>query len=199
MDSFDTFKLYLPQYLSPPQQQALFDELKNFPSFRKFYVSLADPDLLQGDGWNGFVIRNIESGEGKSVPGLVLSNSCDLASANNRPLPGKVVFAPLIELSKYKTLLLKAGRTESQIESLFTEIKRQRVSTIFYLPDQSPLGSEMIALLDDVHSMTVQSFLAKEPRRLFTLSQAAFYVFLLKLSIHFTRLMEGFPRFEEAA
>jgi uncharacterized protein (TIGR04255 family) len=52
-----------------------------------------------------------------------------------------------------------------------------------------------IALLDNIHSIDLEQFLDLDPAKLLTLSQYGFYVFLVKLSIHFTRFQEGVLRF----
>ena len=100
---FEQARLYLPKYLSPQKQQELWEGLRAFPQSPNYYSS--EPGLsqqvLQGDGWHGFVVIRFESLEKKVVPGLVLSNSCDIDPANAHKFPPSVLFAPLVLLSRY--------------------------------------------------------------------------------------------------
>ena len=78
---------------------------------------------------------------------------------------------------------------------MLTAIRDQRVTSIFHLPEGA-WGPEGIVLLGTIHAHPLDDFLAKDRTRLFTLSQYAFYIFLVKLSIHFTRMQENVRRFE---
>ena len=67
---------------------------------------------------------------------------------------------------------------------------------MFYLPPGLRLEEEWIALFDKVvnHNANALNFNELLKNRLFTLSDYGFYLFLFKLSIHFTRLREGVVR-----
>ena len=67
---------------------------------------------------------------------------------------------------------------------------------MFYLPKNSALGEEAIALLDRINNCDLQKLNLDEltGTRLFTLSDYGFYMFLFKLSIHLTRIREGVQR-----
>lgn len=71
---FDQIKLFLPKYLTPHQTKDLFSELSNFPNTTSFYLSGSSwgEQLLQGDGWHGFVAINFATGERKAVAGIIL-------------------------------------------------------------------------------------------------------------------------------
>jgi len=200
-DLFDQIKLFLPKYLSPDQQHRLFAELSTFPENRTFYLSRSNllGELLQGDGWRGFVAINFHSGDRRTISGMVISNSCDISPANMGSLPVNIVFAPLIELAKYVERLRGVGKTSEQIENLLRDIRRQRVSSMFFLPECPGVIPECIVLLDDLHAHPLRDFLDREKSALFTLNQYAFYLFLMKLSIHFSRFQEGAERFDSAA
>lgn len=200
-DIFDQIRLFLPKYLTEQQSRTLFSELGRFPSNYQFYTFRSDlqNELLQGDGWRGFVAIDFYSGAKKEVSGVVLSNSCDVSSENERTLPVNILFAPLIELQKYEASLLASGKSESQVSQTLSTIRKQYVSSIFYLPTCSNLIQESIIVLDDIHAHPLQDFFARDRASLFTLNQYAFYVFLIKLSIHFSRFGEGVQRFDNAA
>jgi hypothetical protein len=200
-DIFEQIRLFLPKYLSADQQRELFSELAKFPDNFDFYLHRDDlrEMLLQGDGWRGFVVINFVTGERKTVSGIVLSNSCDIAIENQRDFPVNILFAPLIALDKYKSSLLALEKTGPQIEGIISNIRKQYVTSIFYIPGWSGIVEESIILLDDIHAHPLQDFLESAQRQsIFTLNQYAFYLFLIKLSIHFSRFREGIQRFPTA-
>jgi len=91
--------------------------------------------------------------------------------------------------------LLESRLSVEQIDSKLTTIRRQRVTSLFFLPREGQLAAEYIAILDDLHTIPLHVF-QKEPQRekLFTLNQMGFYLFILKLSIHFCRFQDGVIR-----
>jgi len=89
---FEQAQIFLPKYLIPDQQKELFEELKSFPDNQKFYLNQDQfpNEMLQGDGWAGFVAINFKTLEQKTVSGIVLSNTCDISIENER---GYTVFS----------------------------------------------------------------------------------------------------------
>lgn len=68
-------------------------------------------------------------------------------------------------------------------------------SFLFYLPKGGELEEDHVALIHDAHTLPLSSFQAQQSRRkLFTLSQVGFYIFLFKLSVHFCRFHEKIHR-----
>src|SRR5262249_980279 len=151
---------------------------------------------LQGDGWTKMEIIEFSSGARDKIKGLLLSNSCDIASANPRDFPPKIVFAPLVPLKAFADLLRQSPRLQSgQVEDKLTSIRKQRITSLFYLPQGGGLDADHIAILDDLHSIPLATFLQEGERtKLFTLGQMGFYLFVFKLSIHFCRFHEGVVR-----
>ncbi len=45
---------------------------------------------------------NLPKPDIKPVPGMILSNTCDIDLTNVRNFPSQVVYAPIINLAKYK-------------------------------------------------------------------------------------------------
>ena len=195
-DLFQQARIYLPKYLSPEKQRDLWEELKSFPNNRSYYSTEAilAEQLLQGDGWRGFVVIDFHTLEKKVVSGVVMSNSCDIGAENPRALAPNVLFAPLIRLDAYCRLLRGAGQTETQIQSVCESIRKQRFTTIFYLPSHGDVLQESIVVLYDIHGHPLLDFTATDRSYLFRLNQFAFYLFLMKISIHFTRMQEGVAR-----
>lgn len=146
-------------------------------------------------GWTSVEVIRFDDGDRKFVRAVLLSNSCDIAAENKRDLPAKLTFATIIKLNRYLDLLKSAGLDYQQIKSKITAIKEQRVTSLFYLPKGANLDDEYVALLDDLHTVPFNAFRLKADRqKLFTLDQVGFYLFLLKLSVHFCRFHEEVPR-----
>ena len=186
----------IPSYLTQEAKDKLAKALGEFPSPIDYYINLYPEDVLQGDGWNSFVVIDFGSGERKPVKGILLTNSCDVSPENKREFPPTFTFALIIKLNNYLAKLAGAGLTRQQIDDKVIAIKEQRISTLFYLPKGAKLDDEYVALLGDVHTVPLQVFEARKDRqKLFTLSQVGFYLFVFKLSVHFCRFHEGVARY----
>lgn len=190
----EDIKNHLPPYLTPQQKDDLLEQIKKFPKIN-YYIHKADQDMLQGDGWSGFTVMDFVTCEKKQVKGIIFSNSCDIDNQNKRTISVNIVFVPLIRLNKYIELLTSSSLSQDKISSKLEAIKQQKVTSIMYFPKGGDLDEDYIANFDDVHSQPLQSFLLEKKTKLFTLSQAGFYLFLLKLSIHFCRFQEGVLRY----
>ena len=195
-DIFEQGRLSFPPYLFAEKKRELFSELLKFPENMSFYSNREElrEELLQGDGWKGFISISFQTGERKTVSGAILSNSCDIDPKNVRSLPGNILFAPLIELQKYTDVLHAIGKRDDQIKNTIMDMKRQHVTNVFYLPECPGFIPESLILLDDIHAQPLQDFIAQPRKSLFTLNMYGFYIFLIKLSIHFTRFQEGVIR-----
>jgi hypothetical protein len=193
--SFDQVRLYLPQYLSPERQQHLWEQLRAFPDNRSIYSTRnIDPDCLQGDGWRGFVAIDFHSLERKIVSGLILSNSCDVSTANTRATTPNITFVPLMKLQRYLAVLERNGQTEQQRADIANSIRRQTVTSLMHLPTIPSQLDESVAAFGDVRAQPLDHFMAGERSLMFRLSDFGFYLLLFKLSIHFTRMLEGVER-----
>lgn len=205
MIEFSEIEKYLPQYLSKEASENLFAELENFPENiddRIYTKYLADNKIIyQGDGISGLLSINLPDPTIGDAPGMILSNTCDLDIANERLVESRLVFATIFQLEKYRNLLLKkyvetSEKTEESILGHIDRIKKQYISHIFYLPAGGNLKHDSIVLFDRVNNLP-NSFVDRDEipaQRLFTLSDYGFYLFLYKLSIHFTRIRENVAR-----
>jgi hypothetical protein len=194
---FEQIRVFLPKYLSPGESRELFQALSSYPDIGDHYLppGAGDEELLQGDGWKGFIVINFDTLERKAVSGVIISNSCDIDVRNPRPTSPRVLFCPIIPLARYEALLREAGVGQERIRSVLDSIRGQKVTYIFYLPS-GPYGpEESIIVLDDLYSEPLPTFLNGARIRLFRLNQTAWYVLLIKLSIHFSRANEGVRRF----
>lgn len=191
----ESIKEQIPYYLTQEAKDNLIKALERFPRQIDYYLDRYWEELLQGDGWTSVEVIRFDDGDRKFVRAILLSNSCDIAAENKRDLPAKLTFATIIKLNRYLDLLKSAGLDYQQIESKITAIKEQRVTSLFYLPKGANLDDEYVALLDDLHTVPFNAFRLKADRqKLFTLDQVGFYLFLLKLSVHFCRFHEEVPR-----
>lgn len=192
---------HIPKYLTAALQEELFKNLKGFPEKFNYYWSRSPSDfeILQGDGWQGLELVDFSTREHRSVKGIVLSNSCDIAPENERDRASNIVFAPLIRLSALIELWKSSGISEELVEDKVRNIRLQRNTKIFYLPYGAGLSDEYIAHLDDIHSFPASVFVENLSRkRLFSFTTAGFYLFAIKLSVHFCRLHENVMRTSDA-
>jgi hypothetical protein len=198
----DNLQKQIPYYLTASDQQTLVAELKIIASgvgtvgyFLSRRHDAFKEKMLQGDGWRGFGVFSFKSSELRSVRGIVLSNSCDIDPDNVRDIPSRVVYAPMVKLSAFKTLLEKRGISAQKIAAKIKSIKAQKTTNMFYLPANGPLEEEYVIRFDETHSMPVAVHSAdKNCEKLFTLSNSGFYMLVFKLSVHFCRLQENISR-----
>lgn len=183
----------IPSYLTREAKTNLIKALNDFPKIN-YYTNINLNGYLQGDGWPAFEIISFETQEKKSVRGIILSNSCDIDSENKRDFPVKINFAPIIRLDNYLSKLKAASLDKEKIQNKENSIRKQLVSSLFYLPQGERLETDYVALLDDIHSIPLSHFKQQTTQKLFTLSQVGFYLFLFKISVHFCRFQEGINR-----
>ena len=196
---YGDIRKYLPQYLSDGDTKRLLGELNSFPKNidKRLYVTGVDldPTIYQGDGLVNIPYIKPPETAYKSVPAIVISNTCDIDKKNSRISPVNLIYAPILNLSKYETGLSHFKDPEF-IETHIDSIKKQKISNIFYLPAGMLLKEDSIVFLDKVANFPIDSLDYDEliENRLFVLSDYGFYLFLFKLSIHFTRVREGVRR-----
>lgn len=200
MISSSDIELFLPKYLSPENYKKLLQELDAFPNNidkRMYTTSVESNVLYQGDGYNPFPyveLMRLEKGN-KNVKGIILSNTCDISLENHRLYPSSILYAPIIEIEKYRDVLIEKGASKEQVEGHLQAVRKQEVSSVLYLPAISKL-KESIVFFDRIMSVD-NSFIKREElkhNRLFSLSDYGFYLLLFKLSVHFSRIQEKVNR-----
>ena len=180
---------YLPQYLSNDAKEALKNSLDNFPNnlenmimtedvFNEYKSKLLQSDIVE--------CKNIYDWRNAKV--MIISNSCDNSSENKRKFPICVSFVVILSLEKMERTFKKNGKDEQSINSQIDAIKKQQVTNMFYLPDDT------VALLDRTMHLYYSKFSEAMINKIASLSNYGFYAFLFKLSYHFTRLREGTQR-----
>lgn len=201
MISFDEIKTYLPHYLSADSQRELFSELKQFPKnidYRMYSKFIPEDNIIyQGDGFKEMLMVNLPSPILGRLPAMILSNTCDLYLSNERLSEIRILYAPIFNLDKYKRMLLvKPLFDVKKINEHIDSIRKQRISHIFYLPKGQGLNYEGIVFFDRINNYPrsdIDNDFIKE-KRLFMLSNYGLYLFLIKLSINFSRIREGIDR-----
>ncbi|NOQ30353.1 MAG: hypothetical protein GQ570_04425 [Helicobacteraceae bacterium] len=191
---------YLPKYLSPENQKELYEQLKDFPNnINKIYGSnfTFDIGILQSDIVMEIPFFNLPDISSKNAKVMVVSNSCDIDPKNDRPTLPKVSYVPLISLDKFIQLLTSKGIDTERTMSIVESIKKQEKTNMFYLPKGANIQEDSIVLFENILSIDRDYFYEvalKSESKMATLSNYGFYMFLLKLSIHFTRIQEAVDR-----
>jgi hypothetical protein len=191
----------LPHYLTAEDKAVLLKELDAISRggaaryYLNQYSDQFEDEMLQGDGWQGFDVFQMESGKRLTVGGIVLSNSCDIDPNNKRERSPRVIFAPIEKLGAAASILKQKGLPSDRIETQLSAIRSQRNTSCFYLPKNEILNEECMVRLDNVHSIPYSLHLKNSGRKkLFTLSNTGFYMLVFKLSVHFCRLQENVRR-----
>ncbi len=202
----ESLQKQIPYYLTAEDRRILLAELQAISKggeanyFLGKHNNSFDNQILQGDGWKALQLFVFNSGERRSVQGMILSNSCDVDPENKRDLPTRVTFAPLVKLSAYEEVLRASKIEQQKIDEKLAAIRAQKTSNVFFLPKNESLEEDHIVRLDEAHSMPVAVHIGEESRKkLFTLSNTGFYMLVFKLSVHFCRLQESVNRNDDTA
>jgi hypothetical protein len=200
MSLSEEIRRLLPVYLPPDAQEDLFAQLKQFPDNMdaRIYSGVLpnEGEVFQGDGFNGLLLINLPKPEIAEGPGMILSNSCDISSENRRFLPPRFIYCPILKLSNYIGLLERNGVEGEVLKGHIEAIRAQRITSVLFLPQAGNLKEDCLVFLDRINNCDL-AYLSEErvkANRLFSLSDYGFYLFLVKLSIHLTRIREGMER-----
>ena len=200
IDLNEEIKKYLPQYLSDTELCHLKDELARFPvdgtKDTIYTTALAGADfLLQGDGIREMEYLNFPDIKMGHVNAILLSNTCDMSIGNKRMNPCRIMYAPIVNFEKYANNLLGAF-PEQRVNNHLKDIKAQLISQIMFLPKGGRLDYDGIVFFYRAIIIPLADVLFKNicANRLFTLSNFGLYLFLFKMSVHFTRIQERIDR-----
>lgn len=200
MDIADEIKKYLPQYLSDTELSHLKEELAKFPTDGTkdtvYTVALNGADfLLQGDGIGKVPYLNFPNTDIHLINAILLSNTCDMSTENKRMNPCRIMYAPILNFEKYADKL-RESFPEQRVNNHLKDVKAQLISQILYLPKNGKLDYDGIVFFDRAISLplTENSIKTMCDNKLFTLSNFGLYLFLFKLSVHFTRIQERIDR-----
>jgi len=200
MLSLEEIELFLPKYLSAENTNILLTELKQFPDNMDARLYIAATELtdkiLQGDGIDSAPVINLPDDDIREAPVMVVSNSCDNDPSNARLFASRLSYCPILRLNKYKQRLLEEGRESRAVEDHISDIRKQRIAQIFYLPVGSGVDEERFILFSNLISCDADHIYRTDgnENRLFRLSDYGIYIFIFKLSVYFTRITEGIER-----
>ena len=201
MISPEEIKRHIPQYLTPESKAELFEGIAAFPDdiTSRMYSSPPgiETTLLQGDGVRDLLVINLPDKKVAPVPAMILSNTCDIDPTNLQFSPRSICYAPIFNLEKYRQqLLARKIKNAEAIEQHVRDIRRYMVIGVFYLPAGGALEAESIVFLDRICNCQTQSLDRDQlpERRIFTLSQLGAWLFLVVISLHFTRMNDGLDR-----
>ncbi len=212
MDFSDTdWNKLLPAYLSASDKTRLKTALMQFKkenhtgsiSYNDFYAKYGFSYFVQTDLLaqvrTSYWDASSQTYATKFVNSIIVSNSCDISFENTRVLNEKqCLFAPLVPLDVYLENLRLKNYPEDKLTQLTVEIKSQLVTNIFYLPVGGGGSKDYVALLDQLFwfpTTELKDWLAEiDRRKLTSLNQFGFYLFILKLSFHLCRLPEDEDR-----
>lgn len=209
-ETLDLLRTFLPKYLTPDLQDQLFKVVQEeFPFSSdpyKVYSEIADEGFYyQGDGLIDIPFPIFHEGAFQSAyfKGIIGSNTCDISPENERLEQPNVQFFAIYGLSEYLALLKNKGIVASKIETFKYNLKLNRISNLFYLPEKrfakEVLLDESFVRFDNSVTLpisifqgdTYESAYFPHGDRLFSFSNYGFYLFLVKLSVHYCRFREG--------
>lgn len=197
----EDIKRYLPQYLSDTDFEQLKEELAKFTEYGTkgtiYTIALNRANyFLQGDGISKMPYLNFPNTDVHRVDAILLSNTCDMSTENKRLNDCRIMYAPIIKYDKYAAMLKKSSIPAARLVNHLKDIKAQKVSQILYLPKGGKMDYAGIVFFDRAISFPLSSNFveSKCADKLFTLSNFGLYLFLLKMSVHFTRIQERINR-----
>ena len=204
MVATDKVSRLLPTYLTDATRQTLEVALKDFINNEKItqdpFTPFKNEYFLQGDivsnipfpKWsnNQFITAN-------AARCIILSNTCDIDVNNSRDIPLDCLLAPVLSLEKYEILLLKKGINQQKIESFIDNVKKYRITNLFYLPidengKYSPHGKGYIVSLDKAFSLPRQALDINQHIR--SLNQFFSYLFSFQISVNLCRFHDKVDR-----
>lgn len=213
-DTIELIRNHLPKYLTPDQITDLFKNIQEHFPFstdpNKIYRQIDLTDYFyQGDCLIDipFALFNTDKFINSYFKAIILSNTCDISVENDRLDEPYIQFANIFTLKSYIDNLKKRGIDTNRIDSFVTDLKLNRISNLFYLPeyvyDSNQILEESFVRFDFNVSLplsvlnknTYNSEYFPKGDRLFSLSNYGFYLFLIKLSVHFCRFREGVFRY----
>lgn len=211
-DNLKLIEKFLPKYLTPEQTENLMSNVQNYFPFSTdpglIYTRSLDTDIYyQGDVIKDIPFSIFHDGKFSTsyFSGIIMSNTCDISTNNSRLDTPNMQFATIFSLAEYIKILKEKSISEERINSFKAALKENRITNLFYLPKWDN-GS--ISILEDSFirfdlNVTLPSRIfhkkdslydkeyAQKGDRLFSFKNYGFYLFLIKLSIHYCRFQEG--------
>lgn len=208
-ESYEFIRTHLPKYLTPKQTDNLFKLVKaNFPNTDNdlIYSDELDSSLYyQGDAILDIPFSDFQQGSFDiSYPkGIVISNTCDISSDNDRLFKPNVQLARVFGVNELIEQFKEDGHDAFKIDEFVSNLKGNRISNLFFLPKKITNGevvmedsfvrfdSNVTLPIEIFESTTYDKNYHPSGDRVFSFSNYGFYTFLIKLSVHYCRFREG--------
>ncbi|MCK5506164.1 MAG: hypothetical protein KAJ10_13450 [Thermodesulfovibrionia bacterium] len=176
------------QLILPEHKKEFTALLEKFPhNIDKWIYDLpSDPESLnQGDILIDMPVCFIDD-DGDTVKGTdyvaMVSNACDMQPSRKET----VIASPIVILAVRAAFLKDIGGKD--IETKLQDIRENKIFSFFYLPARDSFPESYI---DFSRMITVNSNFANRVytgKRILSLSQYGFYLFLIKLTFHLARM-----------
>lgn len=200
MDLSEKIHRHLPLYLNAEDRAHLFDEIRSFPENIDSRIYSSHPEISDQIIYQGDIIKDqplifLPDKTIREKRVFVISNTCDIDLTNNRAMTPKIVYCPTISFEAYSRIASSYYDSKDKLENHLRAIRKQRITSMFYLPKHGQLH-ESIVLFDSPNNYRLDAKHLKSmlANRIITLGNYGFMLFLVKLSIHFTRIEENVNR-----
>jgi hypothetical protein len=209
-DTLELIRTFLPKYLTPELTENLFKTVKEYFPFSNnpnlIYYRIPDTKYYyQGDCIIDIPFSRFNNGKFETVylKGTIVSNTCDISPDNKRLEVPNIQFAAVFSLKEFIHKLKEKNIEPKRISTFIENLKENRISNLFYLPEKKDgdkiIMEESFVRFDLSTTLPASIFwgetydnsYAPEGDRLLSLSNYGFYLFLIKLSVHYCRFREG--------
>ena len=196
MPSVNDAETYMPYWLSARDRQQMYEQLRALESLPYYSNHGVGESWLQGDLLAGFPYWHHEDGQMRMAKAkvLVISNSCDIAPENDRSMAVSMSVVPIYSSTTLNSVFSRQGLSDGQVNAKMDAIRKQEVTSMFFLPASSNLVGDSIADFSRVQSIPYELAAESAPGRLEVLSQPGHWLLLVKLAIHFCRLRDEVRR-----
>jgi len=202
-----SFEELLPPYLISAEKGRIKTALRQFfnegtePLYDGFYTFKKQPYLMQADVLHSVKGINFDFDRGEYETGynaaMLISNSCDVSTENNRAVNQKeALFAPIVPVNAYLEDFEEQGFSHDQLNNFYNTLKRQEYTNLFYMPPVNDV--DYMVRLDRTYwvpqSEIAEALSDLDGSRFISLSNWGYYLFITKLSLHLCRVPEEFER-----
>lgn len=170
-------------------RESLIADLRDKPDF-KWLVGVPNhlTDRLQGDFLEAFPVSYIDPAEKPLVKRqtvMVINNTCDLPPGRSQ----MVSVAPVFDLGKFLEARAKARGADS-VANFEKDLRKHQISELLLIPTLKGFSNGALVRLDMICTVPML-FLEQavtQGTRCASFSQSGFYVLLMKLTHHLTRM-----------
>jgi hypothetical protein len=175
--------------ISEQHRESLISNLRDKPDFNWLVGGPnGHTDRLQGDFFETFPVIYLDPAEkpvSKRQTVMVINNTCDLP-------PGRSKFvsvAPIFDLGRFLEGQAKVRKADS-LENFEKDLRKNQISELLFIPTMKGFSNGALVRLDMICSVPMPFLEEAVARgaRCASFSQSGFYVLLMKLTHHLTRM-----------